>query len=225
MNGNDVGASFIGPSRIIRLSSSFGGAVKKSKRKIVVLTSFIAFLTALSALLLALAPPPLAADGYNTLSAADRGFFLSDVFKTKVPAQANQWKYIFIHHSATSSGNANTLAQPQTGLCDHFVIGNGVGCQDGEIQVGPRWNLQQPPAPAAGLDHIEPSCISICVVGDFDHSMPTPTQLRRLAQLVSTLQSQLRIGSRDVILLSEPNTPSSAGRYFPITAFRDQILP
>jgi hypothetical protein len=199
--------------------------VKKSKRKIVVLTSFIAFLTALSALLLALAPPPLAAESYNTLSASDRGPFLNDIFKTQVPARADQWKYIYIHHSGTSSGNATTLARPQTGLCDHFVIGNGVGCQDGEIQVGPRWNLQQSAAPAPGLDHIEPSCVSICIVGDFDHSMPTPTQLRRLAQLVSTLQSQLRIGADKVILLSEPTSPSSAGRYFPVTAFRDQILP
>jgi hypothetical protein len=50
-------------------------------------------------------------------------------------------------------------------------------------------------------------------------------QLRRLSQLVNTLQSQLRIGADKVILLSDPSTPSGVGRYFPVTAFRDQILP
>jgi hypothetical protein len=55
--------------------------------------------------------------------------------------------------------------------------------------------------------------------------MPTPVQLRRLTQLVSTLQKQFRIGADKVILLSDTASPSSVGRYFPTTAFRDQILP
>lgn len=199
--------------------------VRKSKRKIVVLTSLASLLTLTSALLLALAPPPLVAEGYNSLWAADRDDFLQDIFKTAVTPKPNQWKFIYIHHSATSEGNANSLAIPHQGLCDHFVIGNGSGCQDGEIQVGPRWSRQESPAAPPGVDHIEPSCISICLVGDFDRTMPTPMQLRRLSQLVNTLQSQLRIGADKVILLSESGTPSGVGRYFPVSAFRDQILP
>lgn len=199
--------------------------MKKSKRKVVVLTSLASLLTLTSALLLALAPPPLAAEGYNSLWAADHDEFLDDIFKTAVTTHPNQWKYIYIHHSDTADGNADTLAVPKAGLCDHFVIGNGKGCQDGEIQVGPRWSRQESPAAPPGVDHIEPGCISICLIGDFDRTMPTPMQLRRLTQLVNTLQSQLRIGSDKVILLSQPGTPSGVGRYFPVTAFRDQILP
>ncbi len=200
-------------------------AVKQSKRKIVVLTSFVALLSLTSALLLALAPPPLVAEGFNSLSAADRPEFLEGIFKTTVPAKANQWKYIYIHHSNTRSGDASTLAAPGSGMCDHFLIGNGSGCQDGEIQVGPRWMQQQPPAAPPGVEEIEPDCISICVVGDFDTTMPTPTQLHRLSQLVGTLQTQFRLGADKVILLNQPGSPSSVGRYFPVTAFRDQILP
>ena len=132
--------------------------------------------------LLALEPPPLSVEGYNSLSASDRGPFLDEIFKTAVPARPEQWKFIYIHHSATPAGDARTLARAGSGLCDHFVIGNGDGCQDGEIQVGPRWNHQQAPAAPLGVDHIEPTCISICLVGDFDHSMPTPVQLRRLTR-------------------------------------------
>ena len=199
--------------------------VKKSKRKVVVLTSFVALLSLTSALLLALAPPPLAPEGYNSLSAADHADFLDDIFKTKTATNANQWKYIYIHHSNTAGGNGQALAVPGAGLCDHFLIGNGNGCLDGEIQMGPRWNQQQAAAAPPGVDRIEPDCISICVVGNFDQTMPTPTQVRRLVQLVSTLQTQFRIGSDKVLLFNQSGTPSGVGRYFPVTAFRDQILP
>ena len=199
--------------------------MKTSKRKILVITSLASLLTLTSALLLALAPPPLAAQGYNSLWAADRDGFLDGIFKTAVPLKPNLWKYIYIHHSATTGGNADTLALPQVGLCDHFVIGNGRGCQDGEIEIGPRWNHQESPAAPPGVDHIEPGCISICMIGDFDRTMPSPMQLRRLTQLVNTLQAQLRIGGDKVILLSQPGTACGAGLYFPVTAFRDQILP
>lgn len=197
----------------------------QSKRKVVVLTSLVALLSLASALLLALAPPPLVAEGYDSLSASGQGPFLDEIFKTAVAAKPGQWKFIYIHHSATDGGDAAALARGASGLCDHFIIGNGHGCQDGEIQVGPRWNDQQPAAAPPGVDHIEPTCISVCIVGDFDHSMPTPIQFRRLTQLVTTLQSQFRIGADKVILLSDTATPSSVGRYFPVTAFRDQILP
>jgi hypothetical protein len=197
----------------------------QSKRKIVVLTSLVALLTSASALLLALAPPPLVSDGLNSLSATENGTFLDDVFKTHVRARADQWKFIYVHQSTTTAGNARTLSFSPDGLCDHFVIGNGNGCQDGEILMSPRWNNQKPASASPGIEHIEPNCISICLVGDFDQSMPTPTQLRRLTQLVTTLQSQFRIDAENVILLSDTASPSSIGRYFPITAFRDQILP
>jgi hypothetical protein len=199
--------------------------IMRSNRKIVVLTSLVAMLTLASAILLLLAPPPLAAEGFNSLSAADHGPFLDGIFKTAVQPKGDQWKFIYIHHSATPGGNAETLAIPGAGLCDHFLIGNGSGLPDGEIQISPRWNSQQPPAAPPGIDSIQPTCISICVVGDFDHSMPTPTQVRRLSQLVTTLQTQFRLGADKVILLNDTAPPASIGRYFPVTSFRDQILP
>ncbi len=197
----------------------------RSNRKIVVLTSLMAMLSLASALLLFLAPPPLSAEGFSSLSASDHGPFLDEIFKTSIPARAQRWNYIFIHHSGTSGGDAQSLIRPTTGLCDHFVIGNGDGCQDGQIEMGPRWNKQQAAAPSPGVDSIQPDCISICLIGDFDHAMPTPTQIRRLSQLVTTLQTQFRISADKIIMLNDTASPSSVGRYFPVTAFRDQLLP
>jgi hypothetical protein len=42
---------------------------------------------------------------------------------------------------------------------------------------------------------------------------------------VTTLQTQFRIGADKVIMLNDTASASSIGRYFPVTAFRDQILP
>jgi hypothetical protein len=223
--------SFIGPAAMLFNAVAYftfvqDGAVaaKQSKRKVVVLTGLVGMLTLTSALLLALAPPPLAAESYNSLAASDQSPYLDEIFKTSVATKPNQWKYIYVHHSQTATGSAATLAQPDVGLCDHFVIGNGDGCQDGEIQIGPRWNQQRPAAAPPGVDSIEPDCVSICLVGDFDKSMPTPMQIRRLAQLVSTLQGQYRIPADKVVLLNEEGTGASVGKYFPVTAFRDQIM-
>ena len=118
-----------------------------------------------------------------------------------------------------------TLARSADGVGDHFVIGNGDGCMDGEIQVGQRWNKQLSALPPGGAREIDPDCISICLVGDFDRSVPTPTQLRRLQQLTSALQSRLRIGEKNVLLIEQPNTAAGSGRYFPATVFREQLLP
>jgi hypothetical protein len=199
--------------------------VKKSKRNIVVLTSLVALLTFTSALLLALAPPPISGESYSSLSASDHHQFLDEIFKTAAPTKSDQWKYIYIHHSGTDAGNADSLAVPGQGICDHFIVGDGNGAADGEIEISPRWNQQQAAAAPRGVNHIEPTCVSICIVGDFDKTMPTPMQLRRLSQLVGTLQAQLRIPADKVIVLNDAASPSCVGRYFPVTAFRDQLLP
>ena len=108
---------------------------------------------------------------------------------------------------------------------DHFVIGNGDGCDDGEIQIGQRWNQQLSALPPAGASKIDDACISICMVGDFDQTVPTQTQIRRITQLVSALQGQLHIPQESVLLVDNPKSPAGIGRYFPKLAFRSQLLP
>jgi len=200
--------------------------VKKSRRKVVVLTSLVAALTLTSALLLVLAPPPLTAEIYHPLLASsDSADNLDAVFKTDTPMQSGRWQFIYIHQSAMPTGDATTLAAATGQAGDHFVIGNGDGCPDGEIQMTPRWMQQEAAEPPAGAAKVDPDCISICLIGDFDSAPPTPTQIGRVAELVTTLQSRLHLGGDQVILLSQSGTQAGIGRYFPQTALRDQILP
>ena len=115
-------------------------------------------------------------------------------------------------------------------LADAMIADRGVDWRiaivaRGEIQVGQRWNRQMSATPPPGANGIDPNCISICLIGDFDRTVPTPTQVRRLAQLVATLQSRLGISGSAVMVVNQPQSPAGAGRYFPVTALREQLLP
>ena len=107
-------------------------------------------------------------------------------------------------------------------MADHFVIGNGDGCGDGEIQIGQRWNRQEPAGQPAGGSRVDPACISVCLIGDFDHTYPTPAQVERLGQLVKALQSRLRLERDPVRMVAARNSPAGAGRYFPYRSFQAQ---
>ncbi len=200
--------------------------MKTSQRKFVVFSSLIGVLTVTSALLLAFAPAPLTPDAASSLFAIDTPPTLDAIFETKSPTFPGRWKYLYIRHTRTTGGDAMTLGASTNGLGDHFLIGNGDGCMDGEIQITQRWNQQISALPPLPGSHVDPACISICLVGDFDRSVPTPTQLRRLAQLAGTLQGRLGISAENVVLIDQqPNSPGAVGKHFPTGAFRAQLLP
>jgi hypothetical protein len=184
----------------------------------------VGVLTLTSALLLALAPAPLRPDASSSLFAVDTPESMAAIFQTQVPPDPKDWKYIYIHHSGTRNGSALTLGQGKT-VPDHFVIGNGDGAIDGQIQIGQRWDQQLPAQDRIGSYRVDSSCVSICLIGDFDRTVPTPTQLRQLAHLVNTLQAKLDIPRGRVVLLSEGESAAGIGRYFPATAFRQQLIP
>jgi hypothetical protein len=198
--------------------------VRKSERKFFVFISLVSVLTLTSALLLALAPAPLTPDTSGSLFAVDAPS-LARVFNTPVSTRSN-WKYIYVHHSKTAVGSASLLGERTGGLADHFLIGNGQGAFDGEIQISRRWDEQTHALPPAGASKLDPSSISICVVGDFDKSLPTPVQMRALNQLVAALQSRMNIPARNVVIVTDAvGTSAGSGKYFPVTAFRDSLMP
>jgi hypothetical protein len=176
-------------------------------------------------LLLAISPAPLTPSASASLFALDVPQSMDAVFHTVSPLQSGRWQYIFVHHSRTLEGSAQTLVGRDGLPVDHFVIGNGDGAIDGEIQITQRWAGQVAAAPAPGLDRIGSDCVSICLIGDFDRTAPTPTQTLRLTQLVGALQRKLQIGAGQVILVDAPRSPAGTGRRFPATAFRTQLLP
>lgn len=187
-----------------------------------VLASLLSSLVATSMLLIALAPAPLTPDAAGTLFAIDQNDSFEQVFATKTPVGTGRWTQIFIHQSRTRGGNAVTLGQPD-GMGDHFLIGNGIECGDGEIQIGRRWSAQQVAKPVGA--QVGEGCISICLVGDLDQTAPTEAQLVRLEQLVQVLQRRLGVRGKDVVVMSQAGTAAGIGSKFPLGRLSRAVLP
>lgn len=115
------------------------------------------------------------------------------------------WKYIVIHHSATDAGSVNAFHRFHTkqgygGIAYHFVIGNGNGMQDGEVQATFRWQQQ-----IAGT-HVTVNSwdhnvfgVGICLVGNLEQHPPTPAQLTALKNLITKLQATWNIPRENII--------------------------
>jgi hypothetical protein len=187
----------------------------KSRRNVMVIAGLLGSLTLTSILLIALAPSPLLPEP-RSLMVLDSSPTLDEIFDTQTSIDRGRWQYIFIHHSKTRRADAVAPG-------DHFLILNGVDASDGEIRIDPRWNHQQPATPAA--TSVAGNCITICVVGDFDQSAPTSTQLRRAQQLIQTLQRRLAIPAKNVIAYDRPRNPTGLGRLFPAARLRESLLP
>jgi N-acetylmuramoyl-L-alanine amidase len=206
-------------ARVATTAAGRAAEESSSKRKFYVLVSLVGVMTLTGGLLLVMRPEPVAPDTSFSLMATESS---DGVFNTRVPVRAGRWKYIYVHHSRTPAGDAALLADTAGGLADHFVIGNGDGCGDGEIQIGQRWDRQEPAGRTPGMSRVDPACISVCLIGDFDHTYPTPAQTERLRQLVTSLQSRLRLDRDPVRVITARNSPAGAGRYFPYHSFQSQ---
>jgi len=194
-------------------------AAKRSKsrrpsRRLLVIAGLLSSLTLTSILLLILAPSPLLPEP-RSLMVLESNPTLDEIFDTHTPIQSRRWQAIFIHHSKTR--------RAELAGGDHFLITSPADASDGEIRIDPRWNDQQSATPSGGS--VAANCITICLIGDFDQSAPTATQLRRAQQLVQTLQRRLQIPARNVIAYDRPNSPAGLGRKFPVARLRDSLLP
>ncbi|MFP4354438.1 MAG: peptidoglycan recognition family protein [Phycisphaerae bacterium] len=116
------------------------------------------------------------------------------------------WKYIVIHHSATDAGNAKAFDAAHRGrgwdeLGYHFVINNGSGGADGQVEVGSRWVKQKHGAHTGGTPENEYNelGIGVCLVGDFTRARPSDKQSLALTRLVEYLSWRFKIPPSRII--------------------------
>jgi hypothetical protein len=119
-----------------------------------------------------------------------------------LPSRPNRaWSAIIIHHSATREGNAAIIDKWHReengwdGIGYDFVIGNGTNSGDGEVEPTYRWRGQLTGAHTGGTpgNWANEEGIGICLIGDFNYSMPTPKQRASLVRLVRFLQERYQI--------------------------------
>jgi len=222
----------------------------RSRRARWVWSLFAASMTGVGGLLLLLdgtAPQSVLA----TTSAVVRGakeLRPDSVLPTGAIIDRERWLSIVIHHSGLPAGNAASIERHQQGagilgLGYHFVIGNGHGLGDGEIQVGYRWTRQLPGAhvalrprtgsgnarsvdlKVASLAEVNERSIGICLVGNGDRGSFTPRQMREIVALVRSLQRELEVPATQVFLHRDLADVTSPGERFPAAEFESQLLP
>jgi hypothetical protein len=116
------------------------------------------------------------------------------------------WKWIVVHHSATERGGAESfdrMHREQRGwnsLGYHFVIGNGTDTRDGEVEIGPRWAKQKHGAHCATPSNkFNRYGIGVCLVGNFEQTRPTPSQLTTLVDLLALLCAEYDVPVKNII--------------------------
>lgn len=141
-------------------------------------------------------------------------------------AKPRKWVYVVIHHSATSSGSVESIHNshvqrkdqqglPWLGIGYHFVIGNGSGMEDGEVEATFRWQQQIHGAHSGSAVH-NSNGIGICLIGNFEDQPPTPKQLAAVTDLVGQLTHQYKIPSRLVIGHNTVKPTACPGKLFPL---------
>jgi hypothetical protein len=157
---------------------------------------------------------------YNYLSASTRSAI------DHAPVHRGRWKYIVVHNSGTREGNARVfniyhlrVRHMKNGLAYHFVIGDGHGSGDGQIEAGHRWTAQLNGGHVAS-DYLNDIALGICLVGDFNRDRPTKAQIGALEELVSYLRDRVgkSQGHRAIVYAHKeinPRPTDCPGDHFP----------
>lgn len=140
--------------------------------------------------------------------------------------EARPWRWIIIHHSATSFGSAAIIDRWHRDrgfdeLGYHFVIGNGTDSGDGQIEVGPRWPIQKHGAHDRTPDNrFNEYGIGICLVGNFDVQHPTARQMQSVAKLVAYLMKTYHIPPDRVLGHGDTKATDCPGKNMSVAVVR-----
>lgn len=118
---------------------------------------------------------------------------VEEAIYSRAAQSADRWNHIQVYYSGTKSGNSQQLAL-LAGWEDikcHFVICNGLGGDDGQIQRTEKWERQWPvnyESPDQGRQIAKGrKTICICVIADGKSAHPTDLQIKRTEVLVEGL--------------------------------------
>jgi hypothetical protein len=171
------------------------------KRTAKVLVALLVSMTTGSMVLLAMgnnhpSGGPFCLASYYQLDPVEKAI-LSESFQSP-----SRWENIEIYKSGTQVGNIKQLASlsglgaPEDLDC-HFVICNGLGGKDGQIQPTEKWQRQWSIIPGrtwyGGSDTIR-----VCVIADSKSARPTDSQIKRTEALIETLSRKFDIRAESI---------------------------
>jgi len=156
--------------------------------------------------------------------------FDEEVLSTDPAAVERHWRYIVIHHSASTRGSAQIFDQAHRergwrSLGYHFVIGNGTDQGDGIVAPGPRWYSQEAGAHAHSAEHNEYG-IGVCLVGNFDVGKPSAAQWATLVTLAQRLSRRYGIPPANIVghgMIRQGGSTACPGKFFPMIELREAV--
>lgn len=124
---------------------------------------------------------------------------IDHVIRSRACQSPNRWDSIEIFFSGTKAGSVPQLAalhglNNAADLNCHFVICNGNGSTDGEIQATEKWQKQWSIQPSQTWQGTERT-IRVCLIGDRSLTPPTDYQLKRLEMLLEVLCRKFRVAT------------------------------
>jgi len=150
------------------------------------------------------------------------------------PSQLEKkWVAVVVHHSATENGNAAIFGKWHRegkhweGIGYDFVIGNGSDSGDGQVEVTFRWRKQIPGAHCKTPNNwANRNGVGICLVGNFNRTVPTKQQMQSLLKLIRFLQQ--RYGIPKSRIYGHKTTPGARvtdcpGRKFPMGRLKSML--
>jgi hypothetical protein len=107
-----------------------------------------------------------------------------------IQAKRTAWSGIEVYYSHTSQGDIKQMfSQGRTGF--HFLVCNGKGAEDGQIDYTASWSGQKYVAASDGI-------IRICVIADRSSNPTTGSQLKRTSALVDSLSRSFNIAAEKI---------------------------
>lgn len=146
--------------------------------------------------------PPSA--GPFCLSAYYRLSSIEQAMRSRAGQSPDRWNNVEIFFSGTRGGSltqlVNTYGADEAAMLNcHFVVCNGNGGGDGEIQATEKWQRQWSSQPSHTWQGSERT-VRICLIGDGVAVQPTDYQLKRLELLLEGLCRRFHIPAKSVHL-------------------------
>lgn len=122
---------------------------------------------------------------------------IEKVISPRTAQSSSRWNRIEVYYSGTKAGNIEQLASlsglasPEDINC-HFVICNGLGGGDGQIQSTEKWQRQWSVIPTQ-TRHGSGQTIRICIIAAGKTDRPTDFQIKRTEALVEALYRKFDI--------------------------------
>jgi len=150
----------------------------------------------------------------------------------KPDAAPRNWRHIVLHHTASSAGSVESIheahiARGWDGIGYHFLIGNGNGMGDGEIQSTYRWREQVHGAHAKSPNNeYNEHGIGICLIGNFEETTPSDAQMASVKRLVGVLKYEYQLTDAQVVAHRDVKATACPGKNFPIGEIsRSSVFP